>query len=97
MIKLQNTVSTTTQSDPEKETHYAYNNSYGIETTKYKDEALAYGGPVVECTVNVSSMFAGTHEEWAAYINECIIDTIKDSEIKIFENDCGMIFISKHN
>ena len=98
MITLNKTVSATTQQNPEIETHYAYNNAYGIDTTKYKDEALAYSGKIVECKVAVSSMFAGTQEEWALYINECIVDAIKESEIKIFENtETGMTFISKNN
>ena len=64
--------------DPNIETMYAYNGTYGIETTHDKRLAEAYG-PYVKLSVAVSSMFPGTFEEWNKHIDWCIIDTLKDS------------------
>lgn len=85
-MKTYNVVASS-EKEPKTEVIYAYNGQFGIETTHLKEDAN-YFNEAVKLEVKVSHMFPGTNEEWNNYINECVIDTLKEQGIT-YTNDYG--------
>jgi len=81
-------VSATQDQNENEEVVYAINGQFGIETTSHEDEAC-YFPERIKCVVSVGQMFAGTHQDWQKYIDECVIDELTKQGLT-YENSYGV-------
>jgi hypothetical protein len=71
--------------NPNIETKYAINGNYGIELIWDKNEAVMFA-EAIECEICVSHIFPGTHEEWAKYIRDCVIERLQEEGLTYSSN-----------